>query len=128
MFSARFGSGRTGSCRALGGGREVRERLAVIPGQKAFGMSRDFGGVTEQFAQVIERVDLVQFAGVDQAHKHVADASAVRGFVEQRILPMYDRLLQRPLANIVVQRRAGLTQKQRQLLPVLEQIIHRPAQ
>src|SRR5262249_16827739 len=71
---------------------------------------------------VVERVDLVQVAGVDQAHEQVADAGPVLGLVEQGILAVQDGLLQGPLAHIVVQRGTGLTQEQRQLLPVPQHV------
>ena len=59
---------------------------------------------------------------MDQAHEEVADVGAVVGLVEQGVLAVEDRLLQRPFADIVVQRGAGLAQEERQLLPVLEQV------
>ena len=62
---------------------------------------------------------------MDQAHKQVANIGAIDRAIEQSIFPVQDRLLQRPLANIVIQRRAGLSQKQRQLLPMVQQILDR---
>lgn len=41
---------------------------------------------------------------------------------------MPDRLLQRPFANIVVQRRSRHAQEQRQLLPMPKQVCHGLAQ
>ncbi len=92
------------------------------------GAGRERVGVPLQLGQVVERVGLVQLAGVDQAHEQVADAGAVPGLVEQGVLAVQDRLLQRPLAQVVVQRGTGLTQEQRQLIPVLEHVTDRAAE
>ena len=78
--------------------------------------------------EIVERVHLAQLAGVDQAHVHVADAGAVGGFIKQRILAMQDRLFQCSLADVVVQRSAGLAGEQREVLPTLEHVIDRRAQ
>jgi hypothetical protein len=39
----------------------------------------------------IEWVGTVEFTGVNQAHKNVADVSAMAGLVEQGVSPMSDR-------------------------------------
>jgi hypothetical protein len=44
--------------------------------------------------------------------------------LEERVLAMQNRFLQGSLADIVVQRRTGLTQEQCQLVPVPARIIH----
>ncbi len=56
-----------------------------------------------QFGQVVEGIDAVQFAGVDQAHEQVADAGAVLGLVEVGIFAMKDGLLEGLFADVVVQ-------------------------
>ena len=58
--------------------------------------------MTLQFGQVVERAGSAQLAGVDQAHKQVADMRAAAGLVEQGILAMQDRTLQRLLTDVVV--------------------------
>ena len=45
-----------------------------------------------QFGEVIERIGVANFAGVYEAHKDVADVSAVAGLVEQRIPPVANSL------------------------------------
>ena len=72
-----------------------------------------------QLGEVVERIGPAEFAGVDQAHVQVADVGAVLRFVKQRILAVEDRLFQCPLADVIVQRRTGLLQEQRQFPPVL---------
>ena len=52
-----------------------------------------FRGMPEQFGQVIEWIDLVQFAGMDQAHEQIAHSGAVQGLVEERVLAIQNRLL-----------------------------------
>jgi hypothetical protein len=43
----------------------------------------------------------VQFRGMNQAHEQVADPRTIQGPIEQRVLPMQDRLLEGPFANIM---------------------------
>ncbi|WP_300322170.1 hypothetical protein [Accumulibacter sp.] len=47
-----------------------------------------------QGGEVVERLDLVQFRGMNQARQQIADPRTVQGPVEQRVLPMQDRLLE----------------------------------
>ena len=55
---------------ALAGDR-LGVRLGVIPRQPVGGAGLNRGGVALQGGQVIEGVDLVEPAGVDEAHKGV---------------------------------------------------------
>ena len=52
-----------------------------------------------QPGEVIERIGLAQFAGVDQTHKQVPRLSSIECAVKQRILAMQNGALQRPLAD-----------------------------
>jgi hypothetical protein len=38
-----------------------------------------------QFGEVVEGIDVVEFAGVDQAHEQVAHAGAVLGLIEMGV-------------------------------------------
>ena len=76
----------------------------VIPGHPGLRLRRQLSGVPLQGREVIEWIDPAQLAGVDQAHEHVADMSPAGSLVEQGVLAMENRLLQRLLANIVIQR------------------------
>jgi hypothetical protein len=67
--------------------------------------------VTLKFGQVVEGIRSTQLAGVDQAHKQVPDVRATTGLVEQGVLAVQDGTLQRPLAHVVIQRRAGYAQE-----------------
>jgi len=60
----------------------------------------------EQLRQVVERIDLIQFTGVDQAHEEIAHLSAVQSLVEQRVLPVEHSPLQCLFADVMP--RAGL--------------------
>ena len=81
-----------------------------------------------ELGQIIEGIGPIEFAGVNQAHENVADVGAVVGLVKQGIPPVSDGLFQRPLADVIVQRRSGYAQEERQLLPVPEQVRNRAAQ
>jgi hypothetical protein len=50
-------------------------------------------GVSLQFGQVIEGIYVVELAGLDEAHEHVANVGTIEGLVEQRIFSMKDRSL-----------------------------------
>jgi hypothetical protein len=58
--------------------------------------------VLEQLGQVVERVDVVQFAGVDQAHEQIPHAGAIFRLVEVGILAMQNRLFQSLFTYIIV--------------------------
>ena len=60
--------------------------------------------MTEQLRQVVERIALVQFAGVDQAHEEIAHLGPVHRLIEEGILAMKNRFLQGTLCNVVVER------------------------
>ena len=55
--------------------------------------------------EIIERVDLVELAGVDQAHVDVAHPGTHQGFIGERVFPVEDGRLEPPLQDVVVQRR-----------------------
>jgi|HubBroStandDraft_2_1064218.scaffolds.fasta_scaffold926046_2 hypothetical protein len=39
-----------------------------------------------QLGRIVERIDSVQLAGVDQTYEQIADPGAIQGLVEQRVL------------------------------------------
>src|SRR5271170_198069 len=53
-----------------------------------------FRRMPEQLRQVVERIGLIQLAGVDQAHVEIAYARSVHRLMEERILAMQNSLLQ----------------------------------
>jgi hypothetical protein len=75
-----------------------------------------------QPGQVVEGIGAGEPAGMDQAHERVADVGALRGLVEKSVLAVKNGPFQHLFAEIIVQRRADLAQKQRQLLPMLAAI------
>ena len=57
--------------------------------------------------EVRERIDAVQFARVNDAHKEVAGAGAIQRLVEEGALAMQDGLFQGAFDDIVVEGRSG---------------------
>ena len=53
----------------------------------------------EQRRQIVERIDFIQFAGVDQAHEEIADVRAGEGLIKGRVLAVQNRLFERAFAN-----------------------------
>jgi hypothetical protein len=95
----------------------VRRRTLVFPGHPLGGSGGHLLAAAQERDQVIERLDVVEFGGVDQAHEDVADVRTVERLVEERVLSAKDGLLQQsPFATVVVS--AGLAKEERQLLPV----------
>ena len=54
----------------------------------------------------MERVDVVEGAGVNEAHEQVTDVSPMFGLKEQRILPMKNGSFEDLLTEVVVQGRS----------------------
>jgi len=80
--------------------------VPVVPGHPLRRVYGHFRRMPEQLRQVVERIDLIQFAGVDQAHEEVAHARSGHRFVEERILTMQDGFLQHSFGDVMP--RAGL--------------------
>jgi hypothetical protein len=57
--------------------------------------------MSEQLRQVIERVSLVQFAGMYDAHEEIAHPRTVRRFIEECVLPVQNRLLQSAFGDVM---------------------------
>ncbi len=85
--------------------RVLRKPLAVIPRHPRRRVLRQFLGVFLQFGQVLERIGVVQFAGVDQAHEPIAYRGAVLGLIKERVLAMQNAFFQGPLHEVRVLRR-----------------------
>ena len=60
-------------------GGQLLERIPVVPGHPVGWMSSKPLRVLEQLGQVVEGIDAVQFAGVDQAHEQVPHVGPVFG-------------------------------------------------
>src|ERR1039457_4665964 len=70
------------------GGIGRLQRLGVVPGQPAAGLLDHLLSVLLQDHEILEGVDPVELAGVDQAHIDVADPGTVERLVRHRILPV----------------------------------------
>ena len=88
----------------------------------------EFIGVALQLGEIVERIGTAQFGCVDQTHEEIADLGAFLRLIEKGILAMENRFLQASLANIVIKRGSGLSEKQRETIPVFEQVANGPAQ
>ena len=70
-----------------------------------------------QLSEVVERIRPRELTGDDEAHEEIADVGTVLGLVKETAFSVDDRLLQDTFDSVVVERSAGLTQKQRQPVP-----------
>ena len=52
--------------------------------------------------QIVERIDAVELTGMNQAHEHVPDASAVGSLIEVSILAVENGLFQGTFTEVVV--------------------------
>ena len=85
-------------------------------------------GVPLQLGQIVEGIDAVKFAGVDEAHEQVPHLRSLPGLikqlvlVKQLVLAVKNGFLQCSLDQIVVDRGSGFSQKQGEFFPMFEQI------
>ena len=114
--------GRRASRRGTRGRGNGGQRLPVVPRHPVCRVGRQLLGVSLQLGQIIERIGPAEFARVNEAHVQVPDLGPFLGQVEQRVLAVENDLLQRSFTDVVVQGSPGLTQKERQLGPVPEQV------
>src|SRR5580704_9563740 len=85
--------------------------ISVVPWHPLLRTYGEPRRMTEQLRQIVERIDLIQFAGVNQAHEEVAHPRSVHRLIEQRILSMKNRFLQSALNYVVIQRGTLLPQE-----------------
>ena len=64
----------------------------VIPWHPVAGVFDDREGMYLEGHQVVERINIPQVAGVNQAHEHITDECAILGFVKQTIFSIMPRL------------------------------------
>lgn len=94
----------------------------IIPGHPCLGIFKYFGTVPLKIGDIVERVDIVELAGMDQAHEQITNVSSMLCFVKQGVFPMHDSPFEYLLTQIVIQRSAGNLQKHGQLSPVLDHV------
>ena len=68
----------------------VRDVISVVPRHPAIGAFHHLESMELQLVQIIERIDVVQLAGMNQAHIDIADAGTVASLVEERILAIME--------------------------------------
>jgi hypothetical protein len=105
-------------------GMQGGDRLGVFPREPLGWVCFHRGGMTLENGQVIERVDPVEPAGVDQAHEEVTHPGSVLRFVTEGVFSVEDRHLQGPFADVVGEGRSGHAQEQGQWLPVIEHVLN----
>ena len=64
----------------------------VIPGHPVAGVFEDRGGMFLEGHQVVERIDISQVTGMNQAHEHIADECAMFGLEEKSVFPVMQTL------------------------------------
>jgi hypothetical protein len=85
-------------------------------------------GSVQQSAQVVDRIDTVQPAGLDQTDQYIADIGAVLVAIEQTVVAITHDQLERLFGEIIIERSAWDVQKPCQPHPVFEQIGERPTE
>ena len=105
-----------------------RDSLLVVPGEPVLWVVHHLGMVLADRVHVVEGIDFVELAGVEDGHEQVAKPCTDPGFVEHGVLPMEDRLFEGPLAGIVIDGGSWLAQKEGERLPMTLQIGDRLAQ
>jgi len=119
VMESSYSIGAPGILAGIHAAAEPRQRLPVIPGHPVLRPLGELLRVLLQLGQIVEGIAGAELAGVDEAHKEVAHSGAVLGLVEQLSFAMENGLLQRPLAEVVVQRRPSHPQKEGELAPVI---------
>src|SRR5215831_1017538 len=99
---------------------EPGQGVSVVPRHPLGRVLFQLLGMPEQLREVIECIDIVELASVDQAHVQVPHLRSLPGLVKQRVLTMQNGLLQGSFCDVVVQGYAGFFKKKRQFLPVIE--------
>ena len=82
--------------------RELTKALEPHPGHPVGRVSGEFLRVLEELGQVVERIDAVEFTGVDQAHEQVPHVGPVFGLVEVGILAVKNGLFECSFAYVIV--------------------------
>ena len=96
------------------GSRATGELLAEVPRQPPRRRVDHLLSSPMKRVQIVERIDIAQPAGVDQAHVNVADLRPPCRLVEERPFAMQDRALEDLFTQIVIEGRAALAQEQRE--------------
>jgi hypothetical protein len=96
--------------------------VLVIPGEPLLGIFKQLRGVFLKRRQVVEWVDVVKSASVNEAHEQIPDVSPVFGPKEQTILAMLNRPLKHLLTEVIIQWGPWNSQKEGQRFPMVEHI------
>ena len=80
------------------------------------------GGVRLEGREVVERIRATPLAGVDETHEEVGHLGPPFRLEEEGVLPVEDGLLERTVADVVVQGRAREVQEAGERFPVLPEV------
>ena len=94
----------------------------IVPGHVVVGSLEQPGFVFLKHAQIVERIDPIELASMNEAHEQVPDVGAMFGLKEVGILSMQDGFFEGLLTEVVIQRGSRHSEEQGQGLPVLEHI------
>ena len=72
--------------------------------------------------EILEGIHFAQIAGMNQAHEQITDVSPMFGFIKQRVFAVKDRLFQRALTEVIVQRSLWHPKEQCEFFPVVEHV------
>ena len=100
----------------------ARERVVVVPGQPVGRGGGDGVVVREERCEVAEGVAAMELGRDDERRVDVADESAVLRAVEERGVPVADRVFQAALREVVVDRRVRDMEEACQCVPAREQV------
>jgi len=82
------------------------ERCLRGPGEPGAGVGKDLGAVFLQRHQILHGIDPGMQTRGDQTREDTGDVGTVLGSIEERILPLPNKEFQRPLGEVIIERRA----------------------
>lgn len=86
--------------------------FGIVPREPCLGNQFDCLGAGRNGQEIVERIDPIEPAGVDQTHEQIPGPGSVEGLVTETIFAVHNGHLESPFADVVVQRSSGLAQEQ----------------
>lgn len=121
-MKGRLLSGEHGAAHLMSSGGRAIGSFEVIPREPPLGMSSNLAGIFLECDEVVEGIGPGELAGVNEAHEHVADVSAMLGAKVEAVFPVEDGPFERPFTDIIVKWSAGNSKKEGELLPSFEKV------
>src|SRR5712691_7263398 len=104
------------------GWAELANRVPIGPRQPRAGCDLERVEMPLERDQIVERLDAIQLARVNEGHKQIPDLRTIRRLIEKGCLAVKNRALQGPLDEIGIQGRSRDLEKPSQGYPVLQQV------